>query len=293
MPYTSTRRPSFLIIGAMKAGTTSLFQWLGAHPDVYVPRIKEPNFFSDDRKWMRGSRWYEDLFANAEPGQLAGEASVRYTDPARSAVAATRIARSLPDVRLLFVVRDPAERLRSHYRHEVQRGRERRSLRESLADDRSRYLARSMYFACLEPYIARFPRGSLCIVRFEELFGQEDTAWSTVLAFLHLTPRPRPSAHLNSSARRDQFSPALRLLWDAGVRRPPRLAPSRLRRALRPLLLRRQPSPLLSTAEEPLPGSVTDALEDDQRQLERWMEATEKFAHPSHPSAQEPGRQPH
>jgi len=283
---TSTRRPGFLIIGAMKAGTTSLFQWLASHPAVFVPSIKEPNYFSDDRAWMRGQRWYEDLFTNARPGQITGEASVSYTDPTRSALAATRIARSLPDVRLLFVVREPAERLRSHYRHEVLRGRERRSLGEALADDSSRYVARSMYFASLQPYLTNFARESLCIVRFEELFGLDEATWNRVLAFLHLPPLPRPTTHLNESASRAQFSPAMKLLWDVGVRRPPRLVPASLRRALKPLALRQRSSPLLSSADESLPSSVVDALEDDQRQLDQWMESITMGTHPSAPKSE-------
>lgn len=267
--------PDFLIIGAMKAGTTSLFSWLGSQPEVFVPTIKEPNFFSDDRLWNKGEVWYRELFRGRRPGQIAGEASVAYTDPAYAARAASRIAPLLPDVKLVFVARDPVERLRSHYRHEVLRRRERRRLIDALADPRSPYLARSRYFACLEPYTVSFARDHIRVARFEDLFGPRDEAWLSLLAFLGVDARPRPTAVLNASADRAQFTPTMRAMWDVGLRRSPRFVPPVARRLLRPLLIRSRSSPLLSTADEPLPRAVLTAVWEDTERLEGWLRSPE------------------
>lgn len=269
--------PDFLIIGAMKAGTTSLFDWLGLQPEVFVPKAKEPNFFGDDQVWSRGADWYASLFRDAAPGQHIGEASVSYTDPARSALTASRIARVLPDVRLVFLARDPVVRARSHYRHEVLRGREKRTLSEALASTDSPYVERSLYYRCLEPYLERFPRERICVVTFESLFGPDGTGWGDALSFIGLHPRPRPEIHRNAFAEREQFSPTMKFLWNAGLRRVPRTVPSFARRAIRPLLFRAGPDPLLRTADEPFPERAIEGFALDSELLRRWVGAAAPY----------------
>jgi hypothetical protein len=273
----ASRLPDFLIVGAMKAGTTSLFDWLGVQPEVFVPPVKEPNFFSDEGAWRRGIDRYGSLFRDAAPDQHVGEASVAYTDPSRAAIAASRIASAIPDVRVVFVARDPVERTRSHYRHEVLRGREKRPMGEAAASMTSTYVQRSLYYRCLEPYLERFSRGRIRIVTFESLFGADERCWSEVVSFLGLDPRPRPTAHRNASTEREQFRPAMRMLWDAGVRRVPGAVPSFVRRAARPLLLRPRPDPLLRTAGDPLPAEIVRGFEEDAERLRRWAGAQESF----------------
>jgi hypothetical protein len=261
----------------MKAGTTSLFEWLALQPEVFVPAVKEPNFFSDEGAWRRGIDRYGSLFQGAALDQRVGEASVGYTDPSHAAVSASRIATAIPDVRLLFVARDPVERARSHYRHEVLRGREKQSLGEALASSASPYVRRSLYYRCLEPYLDRFPRERVCVVTFESLFGPGEAGWSEVVTFLGMQPRPRPTIHRNASAEREQFTPAMRFLWDAGVRRVPRGVPSFARRVMRPLLLRKRPDQLLRTARDPFPEETIQAFEDDAERLRQWVGAQVSF----------------
>ena len=266
-----TGLPDFLIVGAMKAGSTSLFDWLGLQPEVFVPQVKEPNFFSNDETWSKGTDWYRSLFRGAPPGTIVGEASVGYTDPTWSSIAASRIADVVPDVRLLFVARDPVERARSHYRHEVLRGREKRSLTEALASPDSPYVQRSLYYRCLGPYLEGFQRERICVVTFESVFGPDQLGWNEVVKFLGLEPRKRPISHRNASAEREQFTPTMRILWNAGVRRVPRAVPSFVRRSLRPFLFRRRPDPLLGTADDPFPVETLHRFEDDAEHLRRWV----------------------
>ena len=131
-------RPTFLIIGAAKSGTTSLYHYLRQHPDIFMPEVKEPRFFAylDDPPAMVGPgdaesneaagavythEAYRALFAGAEEGQAVGEASVNYL---YSETAPRRIAESLPDAHLFAVLRNPIERAYSHYLHLLRSGRE-------------------------------------------------------------------------------------------------------------------------------------------------------------------------
>ena len=264
-------RPDFLIVGAMKAGTTSLLAWLGAQPEVFVPAAKEPNFFSDDRVWGRGLAWYRGLFEGARPEQITGEASVACTDPANSTKAAARAAQTVPGVKVIFVIRDPIGRLRSHYRHEVLRGRERRPLGEALEALPCAYVERSRYFACFEPFTETFAREQLAVTRFEGLYGQTEQGWRDLLGFLGLEDRPRPAIRLNASDGRQQFSSAMRIAWDAGIRQPPRFVPPFVRRAVKPIFLRRRPDPLLATADDPVPAEVDSVLDEDAERMREWL----------------------
>lgn len=273
--------PNFLIVGAMKAGTTSLFAWLGEQPEVFVPDVKEPDYFSRDHSWRRGESWYRGLFTGANHDQMVGEASVDSTHPGRATRAASRIASFAPDARIVFVARDPLERIRSQYRHEVLRGRERRPFADALRDGTSAYVERSLYFGCLLPYIERFPREQICIVRFEDLFGASDDEWHHVLSFLGLPARPRPSEHRNASDGKPQFTPAMRLLWGSRLRRIPVGTPALLRRAAKRLLIRRHPDPLIATADEPVDEGVASAVWDDAERLGRWMGRAEPLWEPT------------
>ena len=159
--------PSFLLIGAMKSGTTTLYWHLREHPDVFMATPKEPNFFNDH--WHRGVGWYERLFAGAGGAQARGEASVRYTSYPDDSECPSRTASVIPNVRLLHVVRDPNACMRSHYLHEVAALREHRPVEQALRENPS-YLDLSRYATQLERYLDHFPHEQLLVVRAEDLF---------------------------------------------------------------------------------------------------------------------------
>lgn len=262
------RLPDFLIIGAMKSGTTTLFRWLGQHRQVSVPDCKEPDFFSDDWRWRRGLDWYQSAFQAVPPGHVTGEASASYTDPCRSRMAADRIRETLPDVRLLYVVRHPLERLRSHFRHEVQRGREHRAFQTAISSPHNPYVSYSLYLTCLRPYLEAFPREALRVVRFEDLVDGEDT-WAAVLAHLGLSASPRPGSAHNVTGQKPGFTPVMRMLWELGLHRPLSRLPRPIRRLGRPLLARSGPAyrRRLEEAREPVPGHIADRLAEESATL--------------------------
>ncbi len=112
--------PDFLIIGAQKAGTTSLYETLRSHRHVFMPPEKELQFFSQNKNFKKGWTHYEHAFRNKLLGQVCGEASPHYLC---QRVAAERILKHCRNTKLIVILRDPVERAFSHYRMTKRRGR--------------------------------------------------------------------------------------------------------------------------------------------------------------------------
>ena len=189
---TEQRLPSFLVIGAMKAGTTSLYHYLAAHPQVATPRYKAPEFFVAEANWHRGVDWYRKQFPQVGSEVLAvGEASNAYTKYPRYRGVPKRIASVLPDVRLIYVVRDPIARLRSHYQTKVAEGSETAPFAEAVFADHI-YLDYSRYALQIEQYLDHFPREQLLVIRAEELRGRRDATMHAVYEFVGVDPAAAP-----------------------------------------------------------------------------------------------------
>lgn len=212
--------PDFLIAGAMKCGTTSLYNYLGQHPEIAKARKKELHFF--DWHYQRGLRWYRSQFPLALPGRWAGpggggirtgEASTDYLFHPR---APERIAATLPEVRLIALLRNPVDRAYSHYHHVRKQGAEPLSFEDALAAEPQRlageldrlaadpaypgdayrrysYLARGAYADGVERALNVLPRHQLLVVRSEDLFEEAAGAMAGVLAFLGLAEVALPS----------------------------------------------------------------------------------------------------
>ena len=198
------RLPDFIIAGAPRSGTTWLYSLLERHPDVYVakPVTPEPKFFLVDSLYERGLEFYSNTwFAPASSGAMAGEKSTNYLE---SASAAERIARDLPSVKLVFILRDPVERAWSNYLWSKMNGLETEDFetairleaeREGTLPDRLRfarpfsYLSRGLYADLLRPYVERFPRHHLLVLRFEDIIDDPASLAATLHQFLGLPQR--------------------------------------------------------------------------------------------------------
>lgn len=110
--------PNFLIVGAEKAGTTSLAAILSRHPDVFMSDPKEIRFFSN-HNWHKGLTWYESFFTKATSNAAIGEASPAYTWAPQSKEVPIRIYRCLGDIKYIYILRNPIERTISHLRHAI------------------------------------------------------------------------------------------------------------------------------------------------------------------------------
>jgi hypothetical protein len=201
--------PDFVVIGAQRAGSTSLFDYLGRHPRVVPPSHKEIHFF--DQNFFRGERWYRSHFppalrVRAVSGRT-GEASPYYLFHPE---APARAHATVPDARLVVLLRNPVDRAYSHYQLAVRGGHEqlpfdeavkRESERlageaEKLADPTHKsaahrhlsYVARGLYAEQLERWLAFFPREQLLVLRSEDLFANPEAVFAETVAFLGLPP---------------------------------------------------------------------------------------------------------
>ncbi|MGH2953585.1 MAG: sulfotransferase family protein [Solirubrobacterales bacterium] len=159
--------PNLIVIGGLKCGTTSLHHYLSLHPRISMSRPKELNFFIAEMNWELGAKWYASHFDRA--ATVRGESSPHYTNLPRFAGVAERMRSVLGDARLLYMVRDPIDRMLSHYLHNVGGGYDDRPLEQALGEPGSAYVARSRYAMQLEPYLEAFGLERITIVTREEL----------------------------------------------------------------------------------------------------------------------------
>lgn len=180
-----TRLPDFLIIGAAKSGTTTLYQYLCRHPQIYLSSPKEPDFFAIDELYAKGLEWYSDLFAEARADQVCGEASTTYTRLPKYPHAAERIAKTLPQVKLIYIMRSPIERAYSHHVHEIKCKEQVPKTPFEKGMAQRHYLVESSdYMQHIELYLRYFPRESLLLLLMEDLIEKPEQVLATVCQFI-------------------------------------------------------------------------------------------------------------
>jgi hypothetical protein len=179
--------PNLIIIGGLKCGTTSLHHYLNLHPEIAMSRPKELNFFVSELNWPLGRDWYAGHFDPS--ARIRGESSPHYTNrPIFNGVPGRMRELLGSDVRLVYVVRDPIDRMLSHYLHNVGGGYEDRSLADALSDPESSYVARSRYFFQVEPYLEEFGADRVQIVGREELKADRPGTMRRTFEFLGVDP---------------------------------------------------------------------------------------------------------
>jgi hypothetical protein len=179
--------PNLIVIGGLKCGTTSLHHYLNLHPEVAMSRPKELNFFVAELNWELGPEWYASHFdRNA---RVRGESSPHYTNLPRFTGVAERMGDLLGDeARLIYMVRDPIDRMLSHYLHNVGGGYESRPLDQALADPGSAYVARSRYAMQARPFLDRFGAERLLFVSREELGSDREPTMRRAFEFAGVEP---------------------------------------------------------------------------------------------------------
>lgn len=199
------RLPDFVIAGAPRSGTTWLTSALDRHPDIWIakPLRPEPKFFLIDDLYAQGLAAYsERWFAEAPTHGVVGEKSTNYLE---SAAAAERMARDLPEVKLVFLLREPADRALSNYRWSVMNGMEQADFATALAleDEREAtlapelryarphaYFGRGLYARLLRPWLDRFPASQVLVRRFEDLVSDPAGTTAAVHRFFGVEERP-------------------------------------------------------------------------------------------------------
>ncbi len=208
-----SRAPDFLIVGAQRSGTASLFDALAAHPQVVPPARREIHYF--DLRYHRGGRWYRRRFRRPA-GTRSGESSPYYLFHPR---VADRVAADLPDAAIVVLVRDPIERAWSQYQLNRRTGREDLTFVDALAAEGERlhglrpprrdrhrlphrdhsYAARGRYLDQLDRWSAAVGPERLLVLGSAELFARPDEVHRRVLAHLGLPDHPLPSPHRHRS----------------------------------------------------------------------------------------------
>jgi len=173
--------PNLIVIGAQKCGTSSLHNYLAAHPQISMSRVKEINFFNDDAHWSSGTEWYAQHFT---PAEVRGESSPGYTFLPESEGTAERMHRVVPEARLIYLVRDPIERIRSNYVHMRALEQESRPFADVATDPDDVYIGRSRYATQLRPFVELFGRERVLIVAQERMLAHRAETLARIFAFL-------------------------------------------------------------------------------------------------------------
>ena len=217
--------PDFLIAGAPKCGTTTLYEALRRHPQIYMPAVKEPHFFSPDLSspnYMVNLREYLSIFESARSDQITGEASVYYL---YSAVAAERIRRHNPSARIIVMLRNPADMIDSlHSQALYNCDEDLEDLREALAAEEDRkcgrripltarlphtlcYRAIADYAPQVKRFLDVFGRGQVHVILFDDLAADPQRVFTACLLFLGVDQTVRmqtewanPNTRLRSAA---------------------------------------------------------------------------------------------
>lgn len=182
------RLPTFLIIGAPKAGTTSLHEYLAAHPQIAMTSNKEPMCF-ERANWEQAIESYEELFTEDAP--IRGESSTAYSSFPWVPEIPDRVRATIPDAKLIYLVRDPIERMRSHYAQNVW---DRLPVRpfDELMDDLEHPMNMpvwcSRYATQLERWTDRFGADRVLVLDQHDLLRAREATLARVLAFLGADP---------------------------------------------------------------------------------------------------------
>ena len=268
--------PNFLVIGAMKAGTTSLYNYLRAHPQVFMPAEKAPRFFTAEHNWDRGVGWYEGFFEPAEDAIARGEASVTYSAFPNFRDVPCRISQTLPDVRFVYLVREPVDRMISHLWMDVRQGDLERPASVAAVErdllTKPRFVNGSRYRLQVEQYLEFFPRDRLLLVKSEDLRSDREPTLRRVFEFLGVDPDVSVDVgHEWNAGKEDRRKrraegklrriPGYGLLAEA--------SPEPLRRLKRDLMKQRIPRRPVVSGETR--HELEDRVRDDVRRLYEFM----------------------
>ena len=202
--------PNFFIVGAAKAGTTSLHAYLSSHPQVFMSALKEPHYFADfdvspelDNflPVIRRRSDYQELFKNSDGYIAVGEASPSYLCDPR---AAERIKSAIPTAKIIVSLRNPVERAYSHYLMDFNRGSETLPFEKALEFDLARrergwgksaqYTELGLYANQVKSFLNEFGRDQVLVVLFEDFVRDTKETMQEIARFLGIDPFAYPES---------------------------------------------------------------------------------------------------
>ncbi len=248
--------PNFFIIGAAKAGTTSLYHYLRVHPDVFLSPVKEPNYFSTDIKpelfcntykkntfldlekyfqqkplhdlqlaFIRKPEHYKKLFKGVTTEKAIGEASTSYL---YSKIAANNIKSHHPDSKIIAILRNPAERAVSHYYTALRYGHTNLPLRKAIEADMKKkkkgwgiselFIELGMYYEQLKRYYDLYPKDNILTLLFDELTADPNDTLAKCHRFLNIHPTSISQFPQHNKAETPRFKNLNKMVTNSGIK---------------------------------------------------------------------------
>jgi len=224
--------PDFIIAGPQKCATTWLYECLREHPEVLLPDTDSVHYF--DMHYSRGEGWYRDHFGSYDGEAMVGEETPSYI---RDDMAPKRISRTIPDAKILFVLRNPVDRAFSHYWHEKSKDKMSFEFSEVFEnyDLYNDWVVPGLYNRHIERYLEHIPSENLKLLFFDDLVDNDWAYLQDVYEFLDVDPTYQPSvldSKVNEGKKRGVTS---KRLYQVAVRAYSKWAPQFAVDAVRPV----------------------------------------------------------
>ncbi len=258
--------PNFIVVGAAKSGTTSLWHYLMAHPEIFLPSIKETNYFSNDlmtrNNPIKSLEEYSSLFNGKENYKLRGEVSNSYLTFARDV--SKRIKEQIPECLILIILRYPVDRLYSRYWHAVRD----QYIKETFAKFSKSVKQTELVAEKIQIYVDTFGKNKVKVVFLEDFEKKSDFFSKTLFSFLDINEISIPNSHLNKSgATKWKLFNDYVLNGPSIVRLPAKILPTKYRANFREYIKR------LNTQTKPkidryIDKDLTNFYREDIRKIE-------------------------
>jgi len=285
--------PNFFIVGTMRAGTTSLYEYLNRSPGVFMSKEKEPRYFSgvfEKRPRIENKSEYLKLFQDSAGSTAIGEATTSYLlDPE----APENIYSALPHARIIIMLRNPRDRAFSHWHFNTVRGQIagknetlsfRNAIEAELADQSQKffgisrlYIEQGYYAKQVARYFDRFPRNQVKVIIFEDFIKNTNPVTQDALSFLHIEPHDISIGQVYNAAqsfarRETRGNLAARVLHSKTIRAFGRVIPTPIRSSVkRKVLERKKANPRMRPGDRKF---LDDLYRDDISKLEKILGLT-------------------
>jgi hypothetical protein len=265
--------PNLIIVGAQKCGTSGLHYYLGLHPEVSMSSPKELNFFIAERNWGRGLQWYSRHFDPA--ARCRGESSPNYTAFPQHMGVPERMAEVVPDAKLIYIVRDPLERIAAHYVHNFAKRREKGDLRATLLHPNTTNVARSKYFTQLQRFLPYYDRDQILVIENCDLRDDRSATLRKIFEFAGVDAgfeHPKFEQLRHSTSRKKRATKMGMRVQKLSRTRFGRRLPRRAWLALDAALPLKKPisKPSLDEIREALGDEVLEVLAEDAQRLREF-----------------------
>lgn len=261
-------KPNYMLIGAAKCATSSLCTLLGQHPDIFMVKCKEPFFFSNDEIYSRGFDWYESLYELAGNKKMRGEGSNRYTMKEIFPNTISRIVSYAPDLKLIYVVRNPISRIESYWLEKRTHGGEsvHYDFNTAVRVNRDLLVDSSNYWQQINVYRDHYPDERILILFYEDFIKKPEAIMRRCFEFLKVEPdAPIPDFYIRQGQTSGRLVPTntlSRLRSFSSFRAVVKLIPEYIRKPLKKRLFSKkiQERPQWTPENR---AWVADILEDD------------------------------